>query len=316
MFSESGRRPEELTTNTGERWRCICEPARENTHYLYSLKREGRKRGPLSVFIALWPHPRIESQLNSFAKYAYRRGNYPVEVVFIYGLRAKSKEALATATDPVGPRADDIILKAALHAQRIYCIWSELGPIPQRTAQVVIALRRIYARLECFNFPDYETGTPHDPSLKFRIRSPMNYNYWPALCPLAGSPELKMRSAQPKERINEVTQKPWFGIENVSYYGLFKPGHYCCPYCRKKTRIAPERLHGDHALQNREFLPEIAYAFEQAAPESRWGLSYDFRCKGCDRPVRIIYDVCERHKMSGKFFPGISRVLEIDEHVA
>lgn len=315
MSTASNHCPQELITKTGDRWKCICEPAEAGLHYLYSLRREGRGGEPLSLFIELWPHPRIKTRLNLYAKYSYHRGNHPIEVVFIYGLRVKKKEALARAADPVGPRADDIILKAALRAQRIFCVWADLGPHPHRAEEVVIALRQIQAHLECFNTPNEETGTPHDPRRRFRIRSPQCYNYWPAPVPPTGAPKAKVRCVLPTARIEEVTKKPWFGWGSASFYGLFQPGFYRCPFCEAKTPLNPEQLHGNPDHQQRETLPDIAYAFERAAPESRWGLAYDFHCRGCDRPVRVIFDVCERNKMSGQFFPGISRFLELEEQV-
>ena len=81
--------------------------------------------------------PTIRRCIGFARAWGYRR----LVVTNIFALRATLPSALRGAADPVGPRNDRYILRAARDADRVVCAWGVHGALGNREAEVLALLR-------------------------------------------------------------------------------------------------------------------------------------------------------------------------------
>lgn len=87
--------------------------------------------------------------------------------------------------------------------------------------------------------------------------------------------------------------------------------YYLCPHCRNRTRVVPSRLAPDvDGRTPPSTLPE-ALADRLDAFHPVRCLSHDFRCAGCERPVRLLYEWSEAG-MGGPWHPVVTGFVETD----
>jgi hypothetical protein len=92
--------------------------------------------------------------------------------------------------------------------------------------------------------------------------------------------------------------------------------YYRCPTCCSRTLINWRRLDVTPSLDPwpykgppSPFPPELLSEFGDV-PEH--ALAYDFYCKGCRLPVRLLFWIEERMGMGGPWYPVVQAVLEFE----
>ena len=116
-----------------------------------------------------------------------------------------------------------------------------------------------------------------------------------------------LRIAPPRRRFS-VSKRYWYHGPSVHLTG---PKFYPCPHCRGRTLVSPEAVMPPGQFYYR-VNPENG-KFEWRSTRDLNGefqhlLSFDFCCKRCQRPVRLIFTI--REERNGKFLPDIIAVLE------
>ena len=96
-------------------------------------------------------------------------------------------------------------------------------------------------------------------------------------------------------------------------YGRSK--YYHCPHCDGKTlvdwrklTVVPSTKTWPYESPPSNFEPVDRDRFG-AIPER--SLSFDFYCRGCGSPVRLLYWIEERYGMGGPWYPEIKWVIEL-----
>ena len=80
--------------------------------------------------------PTIRRCIGFARAWGYRR----LVVTNLFGLRATLPAALRRAADPVGPRNNQYVMRAARGADRIVCAWGVHGALGNRAAEVLTLL--------------------------------------------------------------------------------------------------------------------------------------------------------------------------------
>ena len=83
--------------------------------------------------------PTIRRCIGFARAWGYRR----LVVTNIFALRATLPSALRVASNPVGPRNDRYVLRAARAADRVVCAWGVHGALGNREATVLALLREL-----------------------------------------------------------------------------------------------------------------------------------------------------------------------------
>ena len=97
------------------------------------------------------------------AGYSQAWGFGGLVVVNLFAWRATDPAELKVAADPIGPLADEAILKMAIDAPLVICAWGAHGSLYNREAEVVGLLQPHSKRLnlKCFGFTN--GGQPKHP---------------------------------------------------------------------------------------------------------------------------------------------------------
>lgn len=105
--------------------------------YRYSLMRAWGD-GPRAVFVMLNPNAadatRDDPTIRRCVGFARRWGYGSVEVVNLFGLRARDPRDLARAADPVGPDNDRYLRAAVRRADLVVCAWGASRIAARRAA--------------------------------------------------------------------------------------------------------------------------------------------------------------------------------------
>lgn len=145
--------------------------------YRYCLWREWDSSKGTCVFIGLNPSTGNEKEndatitrcINFAKKWGYGR----LEMVNLFGFRAREPNDMKKAVDPVGPDNDEILLKHSQSASLVVAAWSNDGIYNGRNIEVIELLKDI--PLKCFkitekNQPIHPLYQKNDASLKAYTR--------------------------------------------------------------------------------------------------------------------------------------------------
>lgn len=93
--------------------------------------------------------------------------------------------------------------------------------------------------------------------------------------------------------------------------------YYLCPRCDARTRVdwraldfAPSDDPWPYGPPPSPFSPSLRRRFDAVGVMEERAFPYDFRCRGCDAPVRLLFWNEERN-MGGPWFPEVFWVLEL-----
>ena len=89
-----------------------------------------------------------------------------------------------------------------------------------------------------------------------------------------------------------------------------KSKYYHCPVCEARTLIGWQRLD----IFNPEASPFPESLLKQFGETPEFKAAFDFYCRGCTRPVRLLFWAQERG-MGGYWYPFITSVLELDTQI-
>jgi hypothetical protein len=106
-----------------------------------------------------------------------------------------------------------------------------------------------------------------------------------------------------------VSGKLRVGPSDVRFPGRSR--YYHCPHCGARTLVRWQKLDVFNPPES-PFPPELEAAFGEV-PDNR--ASFDFFCRGCGRPVRLLFWSQERG-MGGPWYPFVTAVLEVDDDEA
>ena len=107
---------------------------------------------------------------------------------------------------------------------------------------------------------------------------------------------MKLRKVYPKERIATKDGLPKSEIR------MLNSKYYKCPHCNKRTLIKSSEV-SPFAREKTapDFEDHIRKAFDKMDTLMKFPIgadrildAYDFLCKGCGRPVRLLYEESER----------------------
>jgi hypothetical protein len=131
----------------------------------YRLWRRWDGARPVANFLMLNPSTADEVKLDPTCTrardYAERWGYGALIVTNVFAWRATDPEALNSAQDPVGPKNDRAILRAAREAAIVVCAWGNHGAHLGRADAVVRLLER--ARVPLHALRVNGTGAPAHP---------------------------------------------------------------------------------------------------------------------------------------------------------
>lgn len=141
--------------------------------YRYSLGRRWADDGPRVCFCLLNPSTAdarvLDPTLTRCLGFARRWGFGAMDVVNIFALRSTDPAGLYRADDPVGPRNDAAIRRAAARADLVVVGWGNHGRLGDRGARVAAMLGTI-APVRCLGVT--ASGDPKHP-LYLRADAPL-----------------------------------------------------------------------------------------------------------------------------------------------
>ena len=135
----------------------------------YLLWRQWDARRPIANFLMLNPSTADEVKLDPSCtrarNYAERWGFGALVVTNVFGWRATDPARMKAVPDPVGPRNDAAILRAAREAALVVCAWGNHGAHLERASAVVSLLREAgvalhYLRLNGAGHPAHPLYLP------------------------------------------------------------------------------------------------------------------------------------------------------------
>ena len=159
--------------------RTLAKPIRSTARidptgrYRYSLTRSWDDTLPRACFCLLNPSTADattdDPTLRRCLGFARRWGCGGVEIVNLFALRATDPRDLRRAADPVGPRNDAAIVRAATRAELLVAAWGNHGALHDRAKAVLAALARTSTvhtlGLTKLGHPRHPLYTPSDTTL-------------------------------------------------------------------------------------------------------------------------------------------------------
>ena len=143
--------------------------------YRYRLWRRWDRSRPAIAFCMLNPSTadarRDDTTIRRCIGFARDWGYGGIEVVNIFALRATDPRALRTARDPVGPRNDAFMLRAATRSP-VVIAWGVHGALRGREAT---ALRLLGPRTRLLALGRTRSGAPRHPLYLRHDSEPMEY---------------------------------------------------------------------------------------------------------------------------------------------
>ena len=123
---------------------------------------------------------------------------------------------------------------------------------------------------------------------------------------------MNLRKVYPLERFSAKN----VGILTASMR-LKKSKYYTCPHCASRTLVrhnevspvANRKTPPDFDAKTRKSFDAMGRVMSFSIGSDRRLDTYDFFCKGCDRPVRLLYDEQEPG-MGGSWSAVIHRIVE------
>jgi hypothetical protein len=88
-----------------------------------------------------------------------------------------------------------------------------------------------------------------------------------------------------RERLDRVTFNPQ--VEYTDH--IVEVGVYSCPHCQTEVQFNTGTLRQFERATVSPLGPEWGSRCEAVRPLGPWEWAMDFACRGCSRPVRIIY---------------------------
>ena len=128
-------------------------------------------------------------------------------------------------------------------------------------------------------------------------------------------PVTMVRSIPPSQRLLLTMSgraiEPSSRTNAAVFYALLGPSSYRCPHCSASTPLDPRELLvrlWERRLPRHP--PELATRFDAQTPAAQ-GECYDFRCRGCDLPARLV--ISDGQQASATALPrlDVSAVLEL-----
>lgn len=123
---------------------------------------------------------------------------------------------------------------------------------------------------------------------------------------------MRLHKVYPLERISKKNT----GVATASIR-LDKSKYYVCPHCHSRTLIRHQEVSPfANKKTPKDFDESILESFKQFGTTQSFSIgadrtleSYDFFCRGCQRPIRLLYDFQERG-MGGRWSVVVYAIIE------